>query len=211
MPEPTTTWRLFLAVPLDEASRRALAHTVTAAALPGRAVPPSNWHITLRFLGDLDPPTRQSVHAAMSAAGSAAGSAFDLGPPFTLRLTGIAAFPTAARARVLVARVEDPTDVAHDDDVDGRGRLAAIAAHAEVAATSAGLPPERRPFTPHVTLARLRKGEDMRDRLDRALAHVTFDIALPVTKVVLYRSHLGAGPPRYEVIAEYRLWGDDWT
>lgn len=205
MPGPTATWRLFLAVPLDESARRALAHIVTAAALPGRAVPPSNWHITLRFLGDLDPPTRQSVHAAMSAAMSTAVSADDQGPPFTLRLTGIAAFPTAAHARVLVARVEDPTNV---PGAQGDGRLAAIAAHAEAAATSAGLPPERRPFTPHVTVARLRRPEDVRALLDRGRADIAFDIALPVRKVVLYRSHLGAGPPRYEGIAEYRLSGD---
>ncbi len=221
MPDSAALWRLFLAVPLDEPTRRALTQALSGVQLPGRPVLPLNWHITLRFLGDVDVQARHTLQTTLSAT--------TFGPPFALRLSGIAAFPTPARPRVIVAKVEEQIDAANSravadvtaaadaaayadaaavaaaDSAHSGRQLAAIAEELEAAARSVGLPPERRPFTPHVTVARLRQSEDVREWLTRKAARVALDIPLVVRELVLFRSHLGAGPARYEAIAVYAL------
>lgn len=98
-----------------------------------RWVPPENLHITLRFLGDVAPPTAREFAANL------AGIAFD---PFPLRLVGLDTFG-GDTPRVLFAVVEPSA------------ALAELGRANETAARRAGLKPEGRKFTPHVTLARL--------------------------------------------------------
>ncbi len=66
-------------------------------------------------------------------------------PPFSLRLTGLGAFPRPGAATVLWVGVEDAT-----------GAVERLAAQCEQAARDVGFEPEERPFHPHVTLARIR-------------------------------------------------------
>lgn len=94
---------------------------------------PENLHITLRFLGDVAPP------AGREFAANLASIAFD---PFPIRLLGLNTFGGDA-PRVLFAAVE-PTPP-----------LLELARAHETAARRAGVEPESRKFTPHVTLARL--------------------------------------------------------
>lgn len=188
-------WRLFLAIPLDDPSRSGLADALAGLDLPGRAVDPGSWHITLRFLGNLDERGRQALSAALSA------SAFGL--RFELSLQGLAALPSPSRARVIFARGEEVGPAARPSLT--AGRLGAVAALCEDAARAAGLPAERRPFAPHVTVARLRQPGDIRRWLDGAQSRPPFQIPLAVREIVLYRSHLGGGPPRYERVRTFGL------
>ncbi len=88
MTEPPVAERLFLAVALDDDARHALAARLAAIAddgLPGKVVPPGNWHLTLRFLGPTSEVRRDLLLAALEVG-------LDQ-PSFTARLAGLGAFP----------------------------------------------------------------------------------------------------------------------
>lgn len=140
MTGPPVAERLFLAVALDDDARHALAARLAAIAddgLPGKVVPPGNWHLTLRFLGPTSEVRRDLLLAALEAG-------LDQ-PSFTTRLAGLGAFPRLTAATVLWVGVDDPA-----------GGLTGIAEVCETAARAVGFEPEERPFHPHVTLARVR-------------------------------------------------------
>ncbi|HEX8363434.1 MAG TPA: RNA 2',3'-cyclic phosphodiesterase [Longimicrobium sp.] len=178
--------RLFLGVPLDEELRSALAEHLRRAfpgGIPGRAVVPANWHLTLRFLGDTDAEQHRLLVEALEEA--------PLGPAFSLELGGLGAFPRARRAGVLWVGVDE-----------GAAELKRVAALAEDAARRAGFPAERKPFSPHLTVSRLNPPRDLEETVAAA---PPFGGRMAVGEVVLFRSHLGAGPPRYEAIRRFDL------
>lgn len=179
--------RLFLAVPLTEEVRHDLAHHLAKAlegkSLPGRPVSPRNWHLTLRFLGDTDRVTYERVLRQVEEA--------DLGPAFRIALGALGAFPRPARATVLWVGIRE-----------GEEELRELAARVEEALEGAGIPPEERPFSPHLTLSRIRPHQDVRSLLERVPAP---PLRQAVDRVVLYRSHLGGGPARYEELEEFPL------
>ena len=125
--------RLFVAAELPEAVRAELAALAPDDAA-WRALPAESLHVTLAFLGEL--PASEPVVAALAGVSGVAAPA---------RLDGMVALPRR-RPRVLAARVESP----------GLMTLQAEVARELVAA---GLyAPEDRPFLPHVTVARTRRG-----------------------------------------------------
>jgi len=178
--------RLFVAAPLTDDARHGLSTLIREAApggLPGRIVPPANWHLSLRFLGDVDGPERDRLLAGLHAGG--------LGDPFTVRWGGLGAFPKPGRATVLWVGTDR-----------GAGDLGRLAGEVEDAAVAAGFPPEDRPFRDHLTLSRIRPQRDVASLIESA---GLFGLVMPVDRVVLYRSHLGRGGARYEEIEEFPL------
>ena len=176
--------RLFLAAPLTDAARAALRAAVDASfpnGLPGRATPSANWHLTLRFLGESAPDRADAFVAELASVLDEAS--------FDVAFAGYGAFPRASRAAVLWLGVRA--------GAEPLGRLAAMA---EGAARRAGFPPEERPFSPHLTLARIRPPRDV-GPLPAAAPAVT----MPVEELVLYRSEPGAGAPRYEAVRSFQL------
>jgi 2'-5' RNA ligase len=134
--------RAFLAIDLSDEARAAAAELVRR--LRGRAgservrwVRPENLHVTLRFLGDVDPARTREIAARVR--GEVDGIA-----PFELRLGALHAFPSERRARVVALAVEPEPE------------LAALAAAVERGVVAAGFEPERRPFNGHLTLGRVR-------------------------------------------------------
>ena len=177
----TASERLFLAVPLTEQARQEIVARLPA--LPGRLVPPQNWHFTLRFLGDTDPVMRDRLIAGLRAAA--------LGSSFSISFGGLGAFPRANRARIIWLGVDE-----------GAGRLVAIAESVESAVRRAGLPPEQRPFKPHLTLSRI---EPTRSVADVLTSQPPLQVKMAVTEVALVRSQLGKGPAQYQAIERFKL------
>jgi len=178
--------RLFVAVPLTDDARHALSGLIRTAApggLPGRPVPPPNWHLTLRFLGDVDAVGRDRMVAALDQA--------DLGEPFTVAWDGLGAFPRPRRATVLWVGADRGAD-----------HLERLAATTEEAASSAGFAAEDRPFRPHLTLSRVRPHQDVTSLLESVSS---LRVSMPVGRIVMYRSHLGRGGATYEEIEEFPL------
>jgi len=172
------TERLFVALDLTAPARAALAAFRDASTDPDvwRPVPDEALHVTLAFLGHRPEGEAERVAAVLrGAAGPAAELA--LGPALLL---------PPRRARVLCAAIEDRG-----------GALGALQARVSAALATAGLyEPERRPFRPHATVARLRAGA----RPPRAAARLDGPepVAFAGEAVTLYRSRLSRAGARYE-------------
>ncbi len=100
-----------------------------------RWMDPANYHVTLRFIGDVDLSLAREIAAALGEEKPREG--------FAVRLDGLSAFG-GARPRAVIARVAPAPE------------LLRLQADQERLMRRLGLDPEGRKFTPHVTLARLR-------------------------------------------------------
>jgi 2'-5' RNA ligase len=175
--------RLFVAVPLPDEVRMALADRLGPGALPGKVVPPENWHVTLRFLGGTDEVSYERLLAALDGT--------ELGPEFDVGLGEMGAFPRPRSATVIWLAVSK-----------GHGRLEELAAEAEEAAQAAGCAPEERPFRAHLTLSRVRPPEDVSRLVDEFPGA---DIGWRVRSIVVYKTHPGRGGVRYEPLETFPL------
>jgi len=181
--------REFLAMPLPESLRRAACasrHVLAPGGAGWRFVREEGIHLTLRFLGEVDPSRRDVLDAAWRAAIGGTGS-------LALRLRGAGVFPPTGRPRILWLGVEDETP---------DGSLARLASRLEGAARAQGFPAEGRPFAAHVTLARARG--DVRVARPPVASIGDFG-AFVVERVVLYRSEPGPGGSIYHEEASYPL------
>lgn len=182
--------RLFLAISPDQRAREALARVlarVRREALPGaRVVPDDNLHITLQFLGTVEPSRLEALSAACAEAATTTA-------PFDLELASAGAFPGARRARVLWlgARL-------------GAAELSQLARAVTEATARIGFLPEAREFHPHVTLARLSAPRDV-SGLVTALGVEPSVCTFRVAELQLMRSHVSHEGARYEVLASFAL------
>jgi len=184
---------MFIAVAVDEAivARVTAVQQVLRRAAPRVSwVKPAGMHLTLKFLGDVPeagvPPLGDALRAAVAPH-----------VPFRLALAGTGAFPDWRRPRVVWAGV-----------ADGAEPLAALAASVEHALAPLGLPPERRPFSPHLTLGRIKEPDGLDALLRLAQAHGRDDFgAMTVREVTLYRSDLSPQGATYTPCARAPLAG----
>lgn len=177
--------RLFVGVSIPDSLRDGLRRHLEATVddrLPGRAVPPENWHLTLRFLGTTDADRHGRLAAGLRRIAM---------PAFELSLAVLGAFPRPARANVLWIGVGG-----------GASELRALAAAVEAVAVAAGFAPEPMAYSPHLTLSRLRPPADVRPLVERT---PPLGGRMTVDEFVLFRSHLRSPAPRYEVVERYRL------
>lgn len=165
--------RLFTAIELERDLRAEVTRVQADATRllhdPGfRIVPASQLHLTLVFLGEVAEPRVTSVRDAMSR---------DLpAVPFTLSFEGWGVFPPRGAARVLWLGVEQ-----------GRDALQALFDMVSARLADAGVPGERRAFTPHLTLGRWRNSS----RSPRPHLPATGPVgAQRVTAVTLFQSRL---------------------
>ena len=154
--------------------------------LPGaRWVEPSAFHITLRFLGDVENRLAEAFHESLE----------DMRPrgPVPITLDGLASFG-GDRPRAVYASVEPSRE------------LMELQADHERLARRAGAEPETRKFTPHVTLARLERRTS-----PEAVAHYLTQmgifprVSFFAKRVVLFSARESRGGGPYRIEAEYAL------
>ncbi|MCX7935108.1 MAG: RNA 2',3'-cyclic phosphodiesterase [Planctomycetota bacterium] len=146
--------RTFIGVEIDADVREALAaamRRLRSAAPAAKWVRVENLHLTFKFLGEVSPADLEQVFAAARQAAAEFAS-------FELEISGLGCFPNERYPRVVWAGCGE-----------GRAQAAALAQRLEDSFAALGYERERRPFSPHLTLARLRDPRDGRD-LAAALA-----------------------------------------
>lgn len=176
-------YRLFVGLALPDDIRDQLARF--DHGLPGaRWVAPENTHLTLRFIGDVDRHTAADIDSTLQGVET---------PAFDFTLTGLGVFGQGRKTRALYAKTDHSPGLTH------------LQSKVESAVVRAGLPPEPRKFSPHVTLARFRAPDP--DRIQAFVEHNGLFRAGPivVNRFVLFESHMGKGGSVYEALAEYPL------
>jgi 2'-5' RNA ligase len=185
-------WRCFVAVPIPDLLRAELADLVAGwrvepDAPAMRWTDPDGWHLTLAFLGSVPAATVPGIREALRAAADGE-TAFDV------PCGGTGGFPSTRRARVVWYGIEDPGGRLH--------RLAGIV-HSALAPMVPDLHEQSR-FRGHLTLGRAR--DENGSPIDGWLAtHPVPDGTIGVDRIILYRSHLGRGPARYEALESVSL------
>ncbi len=174
--------RIFTGLEIPDQARQSLA--ALRGGLPGaRWIDPDNYHVTLRFIGDVDEMVAQEVADMLGRVRRA---------PFDLRLDGLSSFG-GKRPRAVVATVA-PTPALTD-----------LQAEHERLMQRVGLAPEGRKYTPHVTLARLRDSSSRQVADYLAVRGLFRPPPFQITRFVLFsaRASVGGGP--YVVEAAYPL------
>jgi 2'-5' RNA ligase len=175
--------RCFVAVSLPEEVRddlSALQERLRGRSPDLRWVTPASLHLTLKFIGEVEPDLFDAIGRALAP---------PLAPEPEARLApkGVGAFPSPRRARVLWAGLSGDVPI-----------IAGAALEVEARLEPLGVPREARPFAPHLTLARARPQGRMPD-LQRALeTEAGYEgPAFTVTELVLYESKLSPKGPTY--------------
>jgi len=180
-----------------EPDRAALDHLDRALGpvrlLPGgpRWIDRARWHLTLTFLGELAVDGADRLDRLTAALGTVPAAHRTV----HLRLSEAGTFPARGSPQVFWVGV-----TGEQGELD---RLRGLARATARAARQAGVRVERRPFHPHLTLGRWRRG----DAVDRAAVAALAGYGGPafrLTEVVLMRSHLGP-QPRYERLTGWPL------
>jgi 2'-5' RNA ligase len=176
--------RAFLAVNLSVPTIRAVTEyqqalrKETPRELRVAWVNPASMHLTVKFLGPIEPEAVEAI-ADTLARGLVTAQ------PFEVRVQGAGAFPTAERPRVLWVGVEDP-----------QGGLATLARDVEGWMEELGFAREERAFSPHLTLGRVKEGHAPIDALLGAAATKQFG-ATVLREIVLYESRLARAGAEY--------------
>lgn len=189
-PSDKPSLRLFVAAPLWGAFREEALPRYEALRRQGwpvKWVRPENWHITLKFLGEIPSSKLEALKASLEAAVKDA-------PPFRMVLEGLGGFPRLSRARVLWVGVGE-----------GRQSLVELAAKVHRACVEAGCPGDRKGFQAHLTLARA-KAEPVSVRVSPDLYRAVWG-ALLVESIHLVKSVLAPGGSVYESVGEFFLKG----
>jgi 2'-5' RNA ligase len=179
--------RSFVAVSISDGARRQIAELLNnlrrGLGADVRWVRPELMHLTLVFLGEVSEDFLDRVKVQLSQV-AGRHKAFDV------QLNGLGAFPSSSRARVVWVGTDK-----------GRSDVCALQKDLQTALSSVGHQPERRPFSPHLTIGRLRAPGDV----SQAAATQFESELFTVDRLVLFRSVLGQGGPTYSRLLEFPL------
>ncbi|MDO9509348.1 MAG: RNA 2',3'-cyclic phosphodiesterase [Thermovirgaceae bacterium] len=188
--------RCFVCVKVGEPVKKRLGSWIADLVLLApeiRWVKDDAFHITLKFCGDIPYTQLYKLESALEH-----GFTLKKLRPFVLELSGIGAFPGIRQPKVLWAGIGGEDDQIH--------RIASVV---ERAAMAAGLEPERRPFHPHVTVARIPNPVELPVGVLREINRKGEAWGeWKVSSVTLMRSELLPEGPRYTPIAVFDFTND---
>jgi 2'-5' RNA ligase len=172
--------RAFIAVEIPHEIQQAIFNKATSILKKTtdslvRWVPPENMHLTLKFLGDVSPSNVELLTQVLRAEAESAHG-------FDLRIGGLGSFPNLRRPRVLYIGIQAPAG------------LEALQRGVESASRRLGYESDERPFSPHLTLGRVRQDASASDqqKIRQALENIHIDSlgTARVDSVHLFKSDL---------------------
>lgn len=176
--------RLFVALELPAALRQRLA-IMAGGGIPGaRWVPPENYHLTLRFIGEMPGYRAEEIDQALAALKA---------PGFALTLAGVGTFNKGGRSVSLWVGMERNPALDH------------LQSKIETALQRCGLEPERRRFSPHITLARLDNAPEAKLAAFVQANNLFRAEPIAVEHFTLFSSRLGKDQAVYTPEVEYKL------
>jgi 2'-5' RNA ligase len=179
--------RAFIAIELPGGLQKAISQVIerlqtTAGRSAVRWVAASNIHLTLKFLGDIAPTNLGVIEEALRIEGG-------LHSGFKMEAGGLGAFPNIKRPRVIWLGVDAPPE------------LTSLQRGIDLATAKLGYASEARPFSPHLTLGRVRENassselSDLASKLNEVRFHSPGSFA--VDAVHLFKSDLLPGGSVY--------------
>jgi 2'-5' RNA ligase len=188
--------RSFVAIELEEELREELAQIQESLRRRGiaeqvRWIKPQGIHLTLKFLGNVPAHRIEEIGLAVTRGSEGV-------EPFTISLDGLGCFPTASRPNVVWVGVKEDS-----------GTLARLQTAIEDRLSVLGYAPERRKFTPHLTLGRVSRHAGASDR--RRLGDVVqihdpgILGGMQVREVSLMRSDLSPAGAKYTRLVAVQL------
>jgi RNA 2',3'-cyclic 3'-phosphodiesterase len=186
------SWRVFCAIDLPEAVREKGAAHVERLRVSSPQAQVSwnrkqNIHLTMKFLGEL-PVSR--VDNLSAAAARAVGRL----SPFEIYIEGPGVFPKHGPPRVLWIGVRDNS-----------GKLATLSSRFEEECAKEGFVREKRPFHPHLTLARLRQRDGAQALAAKHQGMHFEPLEIVVHELLVIRSELSPEGSKYTVISRHQL------
>ena len=185
--------RTFVAIGLPERLREqieALSGELRRCDADVRWVAPSSMHLTLKFLGEIQPRELSDIDEVLRKIAASAS-------PTGARLRGMGSFPHLRRPRVIWIGIEP------DDD-----RLAALHSSLDEALQKVGFPREKKGFRPHLTMGRVRSGRGKSSLIEAIESNAEVDLGnLRIDEVTLFESDLTRQGAIYTALGRYRLGG----
>lgn len=183
--------RLFIALNLPKKERERIhraARALRESDMPVRWVDPDNYHVTLKFLGEVRKEHMSRVEEAMGRVAKSTKA-------FTTDFGGFGAFPTIRRPRLIWL------------GLGANPELRCLKQDLEWTLGDVGFDAETRSFHPHVTLGRAddRGGAGAFRGLDRLVADMEFSGEVKVHTIDLMRSQISKGGAKYSVISSAKL------
>jgi 2'-5' RNA ligase len=175
--------RTFIAVPLPNDCRDTLERIQKPMRSMGadvRWTSISSIHLTLKFLGEIDPSRVPEIAAGLRTIAAI---------PFELRIRGLGTFPNLHNPRVIWCGVEGET-----------GKLISLQADVDTCCELIGFQKESRPFHPHLTLGRVNGKRNLQPLLDYIRIGTEVESAFVAGCVNIYRSELAPRGAIYTVL-----------
>ena len=183
--------RCFIAIEIPEPIQNQLVRiqgTLRKQISKASWVKPGNIHLTLKFLGDVDPGDLEPIGKAVERVTNRQHS-------FSLRIGGVGAFPNLARPRVIWAGVNF-----------GAERVSTLAQEINLALSNRGFSLDTKKFNPHLTIARLKEKIDLRPYANQYRQYGRIHGAeMTVDTISLIQSQLHSKGAIYSTLQSYSL------
>ncbi|MGQ4892343.1 MAG: RNA 2',3'-cyclic phosphodiesterase [Candidatus Njordarchaeia archaeon] len=163
-----------------------VAHDLKRSGALIKLVEPENIHATLKFLGEVDPKDIEAIYQKVDESCENFKS-------FNMTLQGLGAFPNPKYPRVVWIGVSD-----------GAKEAEILANRISRNLESLGFKPEKRPFTPHITIARVKRGNaSLKGIIEKHRDHQFGSFR--VTEVRVKKSKLTPQGPIYTTLYSRKL------
>ncbi|AGB41545.1 2'-5' RNA ligase [Halobacteroides halobius DSM 5150] len=185
--------RCFIGIQLSEITKEKIdkvKNILRDCSLQVKWVEKYNFHITIKFLGELTKPEIEEVGQVLEKI------AQNNKKPFTINIEGLGAFPNLNYPRTMWVGIEK-----------GSQKLGQINQEIENELISLGFKKKHHEYTPHITLGRVNPKENNLQLLSKKLKEFPFKIEIPevVDKITLIKSTLTPKGPIYQSLSEFDL------